>query len=186
MRFILSRLGIVTLLAARIAALKEADIKKVVALSTLSQLGFMTLSLSLGGAFVVFPHVLSHALAKANLFLVVGKVLFESYSEQDFRKTRPRLQPNILMLCLAISVFRLRGVAYFSGFYSKEQVLLRRVCFLNRGIFLVAFLVALALTLTYSIKLALAFSIAVRAKATKQFSMSSGGSPAALSALTLI
>jgi NADH:ubiquinone oxidoreductase subunit 5 (subunit L)/multisubunit Na+/H+ antiporter MnhA subunit len=75
----------VTLLIASLSALSEMDAKKIVALSTLSQLGIMFLSISLGNAILCLFHVITHALAKANLFLRVGNILHIRQSQQDSR-----------------------------------------------------------------------------------------------------
>jgi NADH:ubiquinone oxidoreductase subunit 5 (subunit L)/multisubunit Na+/H+ antiporter MnhA subunit len=68
--------GGATLIVARLAALLESDAKKVVALSTLSQLGLILIGLFMGGAKICLLHLLTHALAKANLFLIVGSILY--------------------------------------------------------------------------------------------------------------
>lgn len=78
-------LGTVTLLMARVSALSEIDAKKIVALSTLRQLGIMFLSISLGNIIFCLFHVITHALAKANLFLRVGNILHMRQSQQDSR-----------------------------------------------------------------------------------------------------
>jgi len=78
-------LGFITLLVASLAALVEVDGKKIVALSTLSQLGLIFIALALGNSFICLMHVIIHALAKANLFLVVGRIIHVNYSQQDSR-----------------------------------------------------------------------------------------------------
>jgi NADH:ubiquinone oxidoreductase subunit 5 (subunit L)/multisubunit Na+/H+ antiporter MnhA subunit len=106
-----------------VAALLESDLKKVVALSTLSQLGFLTYSLSRIAVLFTLFHILTHALAKASLFIVVGKVIFDSFSEQDTRGAAPGFQSFIIKLCGIIRVLSLRGIMFISGFFRKEYVL---------------------------------------------------------------
>jgi len=79
-------IGILTLFVARAAALTEVDAKKVVALSTLRQLGLIIVSLTLGNVVLCLFHVLTHALAKANLFIVVGNTLHDRFAQQDSRQ----------------------------------------------------------------------------------------------------
>jgi len=79
-------LGAMTLVLASIAALIEADGKKVVALSTLRQLGLIFIALSLGNSLICLFHLLMHAFAKANLFLIVGNFLHMRFSQQDYRQ----------------------------------------------------------------------------------------------------
>jgi NADH:ubiquinone oxidoreductase subunit 5 (subunit L)/multisubunit Na+/H+ antiporter MnhA subunit len=82
--------GLFTSLLASLAALLEKDGKKVVALSTLRQLGLLFVSLCLGNVFLCLFHVVTHAFSKANLFIMVGNILHSSYREQDLRKVFSR------------------------------------------------------------------------------------------------
>ena len=68
-------------------ALEETDSKKIVALSTLRQLGLIIIRLGVGGAFIAFFHLLSHAFFKALLFIVVGNIIHLSLRYQDLRKS---------------------------------------------------------------------------------------------------
>lgn len=127
------------MLMARIAAILEKDLKKIVALSTLRQLGFICYSLSLGAAGLTVIHIITHAFAKANLFLVVGGVIFRSFSEQDSRKTQPALGPRLVRLRAAVRVVRLSGLVFTSGFFSKEQILIRSRFYKNSIAVLILF-----------------------------------------------
>jgi len=117
----LLRFGTVTLIIARLAALIEKELKKIVALSTLRQLGFIIFSIARSVKFITLFHVITHALAKARLFIVVGKVLLENCSEQDSRKTAPARMTLLTKLCGFVRIFSLGGILFFSGFYRKEQ-----------------------------------------------------------------
>lgn len=151
--------GLFTLLIASFAAIKEADRKKIVALSTLRQLGLMFLSLSFGGNFICLMHLLMHAFAKANLFLNVGSMLHFRFSQQDSRNISGGKEEPFIFISLGIRTLGLSGVSFFSGFFSKESILLRGVG-LIRGIrrVLVVFGV-IALTLSYCLLLSVILSL---------------------------
>lgn len=154
--FLLSTLvvvGLVTLLVASVAALLEADAKKLVALSTLRQLGLMTLTISLGGVSLCLFHVLTHAIAKANLFLVVGNVLHVRFSQQDGRKLSRGLETRLSSLAVSVSALSLRGFLFRSGFYSKEQVLGESLSRVSSSSRILIFILVSGLTLTYCLKL---------------------------------
>jgi len=146
-------IGITTLFVARVAALKEIDLKKVVALSTLRQLGFIAFSLSRGLWRFTLVHVLIHALAKARLFIIVGTIIFKGFSEQDTRRTQPAIQPLLIKLARIIRVLRLRGFIFLSGFFSKEAILLGFSYTNNSLLILGFFYVVLTLTFSYCGKL---------------------------------
>src|SRR5690606_27193741 len=111
------------LLAASIA-LKQYDIKKVLAYSTVSQLGFMFLALGVGAYTTAVFHVMTHAFFKALLFLGSGSVIHAMGGEQDIRKMgglgKHMRITNITFFfgCLAIA-----GIPGFSGFFSKDEIL---------------------------------------------------------------
>jgi NADH:ubiquinone oxidoreductase subunit 5 (subunit L)/multisubunit Na+/H+ antiporter MnhA subunit len=136
---------------ASLAALVEVDAKKVVALSTLSQLGLMIIRLRLGNALICFFHIIIHALAKANLFIVIGNVLHFTFSQQDNRKLS---NVNLLRIMGGIvRIFRLRGVCFIAGFYSKEQILGSYFSIPNRVLCIFIFIIIIRLTLTYRTKI---------------------------------
>nr|ANQ92685.1 NADH dehydrogenase subunit 5 [Bathynomus sp. YS-2016] len=117
---VLAMLGLLTTLMASISATYETDLKKVVALSTLSQLGFMVTTLSLGLYELAFFHLLTHAVFKALLFMCSGKIL-HSLGGQDMRS----MGGLVLALpytgaCLNLSNLALCGFPFLAGFYSKD------------------------------------------------------------------
>ena len=118
-------LGGTTLLLARIAALIEVDGKKVVALSTLRQLGLMFMAISLGNSVICLFHLLMHAFAKANLFLIVGNFLHIRFSQQDYRQLSTGVERKAIFLIIFVSILRLRGIVFSRGFFSKDSILLR-------------------------------------------------------------
>lgn len=117
-------IGLVTALFAATIALKQYDIKKVLAYSTVSQLGFMFLALGVGSYVGGVFHVMTHAFFKALLFLGAGSVIHGMHHEQDIRlmgglkKKMPITHATFLIGCLAIS-----GIPFFSGFFSKDEIL---------------------------------------------------------------
>jgi NADH-ubiquinone oxidoreductase chain 5 len=114
----------ITTLIAGISAIIECDIKKVVALSTLSQLGVIIVSLRIKAPYFAFFHLITHALFKALLFLCAGSVIHYHYHSQDLRfisNWRPQM-PSLIMP-LIIANIALCGIPFIAGFYSKDQIL---------------------------------------------------------------
>src|ERR1700761_442588 len=117
-------IGVATALLAATIALKQNDIKKVLAYSTVSQLGYMFLGLGVGAYDGAVFHVMTHAFFKALLFLGAGSVIHAMGGEQDMRKMgglrkwMPATHITFLLGCLAIS-----GIPPWSGFFSKDEIL---------------------------------------------------------------
>jgi NADH-quinone oxidoreductase subunit L len=117
-------IGLATAIVAATIALKQNDIKKVLAYSTVSQLGYMFLGLGVGAYTGAVFHVMTHAFFKALLFLGAGSVIHAMHHEQDIRfmgglkKKLPITHITFLLGCLAIA-----GVPPFSGFFSKDEIL---------------------------------------------------------------
>jgi NADH-quinone oxidoreductase subunit L len=116
--------GLATAVFAATIALKQNDIKKVLAYSTVSQLGYMFLGLGVGAYTGAVFHVMTHAFFKALLFLGAGSVIHAMHHEQDIRKMGglkkhlPITHLTFLLACLAIA-----GIPPFSGFFSKDEIL---------------------------------------------------------------
>ena len=117
-------IGCITALIAATIAIKQYDIKKVLAYSTVSQLGFMFMALGMGAYTTAVFHVMTHAFFKALLFLGSGSVIHAMGGEQDIRKMgglgkkMKVTQITFLIGCLAIA-----GIPGFSGFFSKDEIL---------------------------------------------------------------
>src|SRR6478735_6633952 len=117
-------IGIATALFAATIAIKQNDIKKVLAYSTVSQLGYMFLGLGVGAYTGSVFHVMTHAFFKALLFLGAGSVIHAIHNQQDIRymgglkKYLPVTHLTFLIGCIAIS-----GIPPFSGFFSKDEIL---------------------------------------------------------------
>nr|YP_009408799.1 NADH dehydrogenase subunit 5 [Deroceras reticulatum]ASL05734.1 NADH dehydrogenase subunit 5 [Deroceras reticulatum] len=116
--------GSVTCLLGGMAAIWETDIKKMIALSTLSQLGVMMFSLSLNYPFMALFHLYTHAMFKALLFLVAGVILLMSFGVQDLRLLGGvMIQNPILIVFYNISSLCLVGAPFMSAFYTKHCIL---------------------------------------------------------------
>ncbi|HSM66724.1 MAG TPA: NADH-quinone oxidoreductase subunit L [Ilumatobacteraceae bacterium] len=117
--------GVITALFAATIALAQNDIKKVLAYSTVSQIGFMMLAVGTGGYVAAIFHMVTHAAFKALLFLGAGSVIHGMHDEQDMRKMgalrtfMPITAGTVIVGWLAIA-----GVPPFSGFWSKDEILL--------------------------------------------------------------
>lgn len=152
-------LGITTLLVASLTALTEKDAKKVVALSTLSQLGIIFISLRLGNAIICLFHILIHALAKANLFIVVGELLHKRFTQQDIRYLVQRGLNKTLFLSKLIRIVRLTGLVFSSGFFSKEQIITRQYTEITRILSWILLVLVSGLTVAYCYNLLLNLSL---------------------------
>jgi NADH:ubiquinone oxidoreductase subunit 5 (subunit L)/multisubunit Na+/H+ antiporter MnhA subunit len=102
----------------------QTDIKKIIAFSTCSQLGYMVAACGMGNFAAAFFHLITHAYFKSLLFLCAGIVIHTVGGEQDMRKMGSlfRILPST-MVSMGVACFALSGVPYFAGFYSKELIL---------------------------------------------------------------
>ena len=117
--------GAITALVAACIALGQYDIKRILAYSTVSQLGLMMVGLGVGGVAVGMFHLLTHAFFKALLFLGAGSIIHGCHEEQDIRKMggiwKPMRVTSIAYLCGTAALVALPFVT--SGYYSKDQIL---------------------------------------------------------------
>nr|WP_315421004.1 NADH-quinone oxidoreductase subunit L [uncultured Pedobacter sp.] len=121
---IIAIVGAATALVAAIIALTQTDIKKVLAYSTVSQLGYMFLGLGVGAYTGSFFHVLTHAFFKALLFLGAGSVIHAMHHEQDMRHMGGlRKKLPVTFLTMLIGTIAIAGLPPFSGFFSKDEIL---------------------------------------------------------------
>jgi NADH-quinone oxidoreductase subunit L len=145
-------IGLATALLAASIALKQNDIKKVLAYSTVSQLGYMFLGLGVGAYTGAVFHVMTHAFFKALLFLGAGSVIHAMGGEQDMRKMGglrkhlPVTQVTFLLGCIAIA-----GIPPFSGFFSKDEIL--SAAFAKSPVYYVIGVFTAALTAFYMFRL---------------------------------
>ena len=117
-------LGAATLLVAGLVALVQVDIKRVIAYSTMSQIGYMFLAVGLGAYANGMFHLMTHAFFKALLFMAAGIVIHALTDEQDIRKMGGlrRLLPRTF-IAFAIGAVALVGLPPFAGFFSKDSIL---------------------------------------------------------------
>jgi len=117
--------GVVTALMASLIALAQFDIKRILAYSTVSQLGLMMVSLGVGGVAAGIMHLIAHGFFKALLFLGAGSVIHGLDHEQDIRKMGGlRWIMPVTFLTYAIGMVNLSGVPFFfSGGWTKEEIL---------------------------------------------------------------
>ena len=139
-------IGAVTALYAATIGLAQSDIKKVLAYSTISQLGYMFLACGIGAFSAGIFHLMTHAFFKALLFLCAGSVIHAMGGEQDMfqmgglRKKIPWTYATMLVATLAIS-----GAPLFAGFFSKDEILFDAYADTNANILLYALGMAAAL-----------------------------------------
>jgi NADH-quinone oxidoreductase subunit L len=116
--------GGITLFVAATVAVVMTDIKKVLAYSTVSQLGYMMLALGVGAWGAGLLHLLTHAFFKALLFLGSGSVIYGCHHQQDMLKMGglyPKMK--ITALTMLVGVLAIAGTPFFSGWYSKDEIL---------------------------------------------------------------
>jgi NADH-quinone oxidoreductase subunit L len=117
--------GVITALMASLIAIAQADIKRILAYSTVSQLGLMMVSLGVGGVAAGIMHLLAHGFFKALLFLGSGSVIHASHHEQDIRKMGGlrKLMP-VTFATYAVGMLALSGMPlFFAGAWTKEEIL---------------------------------------------------------------
>ncbi len=117
--------GGITALYAALVAMAQTDFKRILAYSTVSQLGFMMIAIGTGGVAAGMLHLICHAFFKALLFLSAGSVIHGCHEEQDIRKMGGlRKQMPKTFIAYAIGMMALSGFPFFfSGFWSKEAIL---------------------------------------------------------------
>nr|YP_009058611.1 NADH dehydrogenase subunit 5 [Heliconius cydno]AIM46772.1 NADH dehydrogenase subunit 5 [Heliconius cydno] len=151
---ILLLLSSLTMLMAGICANYEFDLKKIIALSTLSQLGLMMSILSMGFNDLAFYHLLTHAMFKALLFMCAGVIIHMMNDNQDIRMMGGiSVYIPMTSLCLNISNLALCGIPFLAGFYSKDIILeMVSMSNLNMLIFFLYYF-STGLTMFYTIRL---------------------------------
>jgi NADH-quinone oxidoreductase subunit L len=141
--------GAFTALFAATIALVQTDIKKVLAYSTVSQLGFMVLACGVGAFDAGVFHLLTHACFKALLFLGAGSVIYAMHHEQDmFKMGGLKNYMPITCLSMLVGVLAIMGFPGFSGFFSKDEILWKAFIFpqIGVGLWMVGFLAACCTT----------------------------------------
>ncbi len=145
-------LGLATALMAAAIGLKQNDIKKVLAYSTVSQLGYMFIALGLGAYSTAVFHLTTHAFFKALLFLGAGSVIHAMGGEQDIRKMGGlRKKMPVTFLTFLVATLAISGIPPFSGFFSKDLILTK--AFEQNPLIYILALVGALLTCFYMFRL---------------------------------
>nr|YP_010884216.1 NADH dehydrogenase subunit 5 [Pila globosa]WIW42433.1 NADH dehydrogenase subunit 5 [Pila globosa] len=156
-KYSLLLISVLTMLMAGIGANFENDLKKIIALSTLSQLGVMMMSLALGSQMLALYHLYTHAMFKALLFLCAGAVIHASENNQDIRNMGMiSKQMPLTTVCMNVANLSLCGAPFLSGFYSKDMIL--EMCLWCPTSYLMIMMIFLATGMTMAYSLRLSFS----------------------------
>src|SRR5688572_772006 len=124
--FIVAIIGCATAIFAATIGLAQNDIKKVLAYSTVSQLGYMYLACGVGAFIAAIFHVMTHAFFKALLFLGSGSVIHGMHHEQDMRRMgNLRKYMPITFFTMATGWLAIAGIPIFAGFFSKDEIMYR-------------------------------------------------------------
>jgi NADH-quinone oxidoreductase subunit L len=151
--YVIAYIGGFTALLAALMAVQQNDIKRIIAYSTLSQLGYMVMAVGLSGPTPAMFHLTTHAFFKALLFLSAGSVIIGMHHEQDIwhmgglKKKMP-----VTFWTFTIGALALSGIPPFAGFYSKDSILAQCLEQKNYLLFAVAVFVA-GLTAFYTFRL---------------------------------
>jgi NADH-ubiquinone oxidoreductase chain 5 len=141
------------MLGAGYSAIGECDIKKIIALSTLSQLGVMIASLGMANQKLALFHLLTHAIFKALLFVCAGTIIHFNHHTQDLRHMgNISHQIPITTSCLMVANLALCGRPFLRGFYSKDLIIESLLFTPTNTVILIIFVLATALTTAYSIR----------------------------------
>lgn len=153
--FILILISSFTAIYARIAALWEQDIKKIIALSTLSQIAIIIFAISLNSINVAYFHLISHALFKSLIFLCAG-IIIHNFSYQDIRHIGSIFNNSpIIFSILGISNLSLIGIPFLSGFFSKDSII-EKILSSNLSIIIsILIILSISITTIYSLRLIL-------------------------------
>src|SRR5271154_985273 len=150
---VIAYIGGFTLLLAALIAIQQNDIKRIIAYSTLSQLGYMVMAVGLNGPTPAMFHLTTHAFFKALLFLSAGSVILGMHHEQDiWQMGNLRKKMPVTFWTFLIGALALSGIPPFSGFYSKDSIFAQCLEQKNYLLFGVAVFVA-ALTAFYTFRL---------------------------------
>ena len=141
--------GLVTALMGATMALVMTDLKRVLAYSTMSHLGFMMLALGAGGYTAAVFHLLMHGVAKAMLFLAAGSIMHAMHDETDIRKMGGlRKRMPVTAAAFIVGALSLAGIPPLNAFWSKDEILLAVQGNLH-PVFTALFLVAIVLSALY-------------------------------------
>nr|WMH03358.1 NADH dehydrogenase subunit 5 [Encyrtus aurantii] len=147
-------IGLLTMMFSGFSALNEFDLKKIIAYSTLSQLGLMMMTYSFKFYILAFFHLIIHAMFKSMMFMCSGIFIhsLKNYQDIRFMGNSMEFMPLTTMIFL-ISNFSLCGMPFFSGFYSKDLILEKIFMHMNSLMLYLCLILATMLTVMYSFRL---------------------------------
>nr|YP_010408177.1 NADH dehydrogenase subunit 5 [Brachidontes pharaonis]URF22676.1 NADH dehydrogenase subunit 5 [Brachidontes pharaonis] len=158
--------SLLTLLMAGMVALMEVDFKKVIALSTLSQLGVMMFCLSMKLPYVAFFHLITHATFKALLFVSAGCVIHSNSGNQDLRSLSKCWEElPVSMSFLSVASFSLAGVPFMSGFFSKDLIIELSLMSCDNFVIYVLMMVGVSFTSWYMLRVFMSVAVGNNKKA---------------------
>lgn len=145
-----------TILIAGLRALYECDLKKIIALSTLRQLGVIMAAIRLNQPKIALFHLITHALFKALLFICAGRLIHFHHHSQDLRTIgNLTSQIPITISTITIANLSLCGFPFLSGFYSKDLIIESALFFNTNNLIIIIILLATILTTAYSARITL-------------------------------
>lgn len=151
-------IGALTALLAGTAAMAQWDIKRVLAYSTVSQLGFMVAACGMGAYVAAIFHLLTHGIFKALLFLAAGSVIHGTHDTQDMRRMGGLKDAMpITFRTYVIGALALAGIVPFAGFWSKDEILAHAISHGQTPIFVILFLTSLLTAFYMGRQVALVF-----------------------------
>ena len=147
-------ISIITIIIAGISAIWENDFKKIIALSTLSQLGVIIITIGVSISNLAFFHLLSHAYFKAILFICAGHSIHLIKDYQDIRTMGRRITSMTFMVnIIIVANLSLCGLPFLRGFYSKDLILEMVLIIDNRILYFIIVIIATLLTVSYSFRI---------------------------------
>ena len=162
-----------TILIASASAIAECDIKKIIALSTLSQVAVIIFTLRLGLPVIAFFHLITHALFKALLFICAGNMIDIHHHRQDLR-LMGNVTSQLPTITTAVSIANLAlcGAPFIAGFYSKDLIIETTTIIVNEKnlIIIIIFIIATVLTTAYSTRFSLYVLLGPSLSPTAQYS----------------
>nr|WOW98990.1 NADH dehydrogenase subunit 5 [Cixiini sp.] len=147
-------ISLITIIMSGLSAFMENDLSKIIAFSTLNQLGFMFFCLSMGSLYLSFLHLLIHAVFKSLLFLCCGFFIHSFNGIQDIRfMGNLSVQSPFVSSCFIVSLMSLCGFPFLSGFYSSDFILEMFILMEVNFFFFFFFFFSIGLTLMYTFRL---------------------------------
>jgi NADH-ubiquinone oxidoreductase chain 5 len=146
-------ISLISIFFSRILACFEKDFKKIVAFSTLRQIGFILMSFSINFFYICFFHLFTHAYFKRILFFSVGNILHNINNNQDKRIYNKTIYTSFFNInILIVTMLSIRGFLFLSGFFRKE-IVVENIIIKNNSIIYFFYIFSIILTILYSFKI---------------------------------